>query len=193
VDAVNIRPRNLAIGAVAGLILGGAVIRLVAGGNENSTAKLSPKTTVQLTIPRAKNVTGKKLPTSTFKTFDGASATFAALAGKPVVVNVWSYTCAPCIAEMPDFEKVHQSMGDRVNIVGMNSAGDPEKNSKEFAAKTGVTYPLWHDTDAEFEGQLSIASFPATIVANADGVIVWQSNKTLTADELSAKLKELFP
>jgi cytochrome c biogenesis protein CcmG, thiol:disulfide interchange protein DsbE len=193
VDAVNIRPRNLAIGAVIGLMLGSVAIRF-ALGDDDSVAKLSSRTTVQPGIPRAKNVTGKKLPTSVFKTFDGASATFAALVGKPVVVNMWSYTCAPCIAEMPDFDKVHQSMGDRVAIIGMNSAGDSEAKAKEFAAKTGVTYPLWHDTDGgEFQGQLSIANFPATFAADADGVIVWQSFKTLSADELSAKLEELFP
>jgi cytochrome c biogenesis protein CcmG, thiol:disulfide interchange protein DsbE len=175
VDAVKIRPRNLVIGAVLGLILGGAAIRLVAGGSDNSVAKLKP--TVQPGIPRAKNVTGKKLPTATFKTFDGAPATFAALAGKPVVVNVWSYTCGPCIAEMPDFDKVHRNLGDRIAIIGMNGVGDSEKSAKEFAAKTGVTYPLWHDTDGEFEGALSVA----------------QSSKTLTADALTAKLKELFP
>jgi cytochrome c biogenesis protein CcmG, thiol:disulfide interchange protein DsbE len=192
VNAVKIRPRNLVIGAVLGLVVGGVAIRLVAG--DDSVAKLSKKTTtVQPGIPRAKTVTGKKLPTATFKTFDGAPATFAALAGKPVVVNVWSYTCGPCIAEMPDFDKVHRALGDRIAIIGMNGVGDSEKSAKEFATKTGVTYPLWHDTDGEFEGALSVASRPATFVANADGVIVWQTSKTLTADALTSKLKELFP
>jgi cytochrome c biogenesis protein CcmG, thiol:disulfide interchange protein DsbE len=193
VDAVKTRPRNLVIGAVLGLILGGATIRLVTGGSDNSVAKLSTKTTAQFTIPLAKSVTGMKLPTATFKAFDGALATFAALASKPVVVNVWSYTCGPCIAEMPDFEKVHQTWGDRVAIIGMNSEADSESKAKEFAAKTGVTYPLWHDTESAFVNAFSIASFPATIVANADGVIVWQSSKTLTAEALTSKLKELFP
>jgi thiol-disulfide isomerase/thioredoxin len=135
VNAVKIRPRNLVIGAVLGLVVGGAAIRLVAGGSDNSVAKLSKKTTtVQPGIPRAKTVTGKKLPTATFKTFDGEPATFAALAGKPVVVNVWSYTCGPCIAEMPDFDKVHRNLGNRIAIIGMNSVGDSEKSAKEFAA-----------------------------------------------------------
>jgi thiol-disulfide isomerase/thioredoxin len=191
-DQIRRLRRNLAIGAIVVFAVG-VVIRLVSNGDNASTATLSPDKTVSLTIPRAKVVTGRKLPPATFKMFDGSTTSFSALAGKPVVVNVWSWTCGPCIAEMPDLEKVHLAMGDRISFVGMNAAMDGEDKAKEFAKKTGVTYALWQDTDAKFEIDLSIASFPATIVASADGTIVWQTAKSLNADELTAKLKELFP
>jgi thiol-disulfide isomerase/thioredoxin len=170
----------------------GAIVRLVSNG-DTSTARLSPNNTVSLSIPRAKDITGRKLPVSSFTTFDGAPTSFAALSGKPILVNVWSWTCGPCIAEMPDLEKVHQAMGDRMSFVGMNAASDGEDKAKEFAKKTGVTYALWHDTDAKFETDLSIATYPVTVVAKADGTIVWQTAKSLTAAELTSKLKELFP
>jgi thiol-disulfide isomerase/thioredoxin len=191
-DHVRRLRRTLAIGAVVVFAVG-VVIRLVAGGDRTPTATLSPDNTVSLTIPRAKDVTGRKLPAASFKTFEGASTGFSALSGKPVLVNVWSWTCGPCIAEMPDLEKVHQAMGDRISFIGMNAAGDGEDKAKEFARKTGVTYALWHDTDARFQTDLSIAAYPATVVANADGTIVWQTAKSLSAGELTSKLKELFP
>jgi cytochrome c biogenesis protein CcmG, thiol:disulfide interchange protein DsbE len=157
------------------------------------TATLSPNETVSLTIARAKDVTGRKLPAATYKTFDGASAQFTGLVGKPVVVNVWSWSCGPCIAEMPDLDKVYRALGDRMSFIGMNAVSDGEDKAREFAKKTGVTYPLWHDTDGTFQTELSIAAFPATVVANADGNIVWQTARALSADELTKKLKELFP
>jgi peroxiredoxin len=190
---VSIRRRNLALGAVLGVLLGGAVIRAVVSRDATSTATLSPDRTVPLTIARASKLTGKQLPDATFQTFDGKTTTFKDLAGKPVVVNVWSWSCEPCIAEMPDFEIVHKVMGERVWVVGMNSAGDGIDRARSFADKTGVTYPLWRDTDAAFSTAFKIAVLPTTIVADQSGTVVWSANKVLNADELTAKLKELFP
>src|SRR5579885_785309 len=51
---------------------------------------------------------------------DGSSRSFADLRGTPVVVNFFSSTCVPCVAEMPALEAVNQSLGGAVHFVGID-------------------------------------------------------------------------
>ena len=57
---------------------------------------------------------------ATFKRFDGTTANFTQYRGKPLVVNFFSSTCAPCRTEMPALEAVHRSLGDSVTFLGMD-------------------------------------------------------------------------
>jgi peroxiredoxin len=136
--------------------------------------------------------TGKALPDVTFERADGSRATLADYAGQPLVVNVWSSTCAPCVKEMPEFEQVHQQVGDRVTFVGVNN-GDSTDKMLEFAAKTGVTYDLLRDPRSELSAKLGIALMPATFFVSPDGKIVRQKTGTLDEEQLRAWIDELFP
>jgi thiol-disulfide isomerase/thioredoxin len=188
------RRRNLLIGGLLGLAIGGTVFAAMAG-DDTPTARLNPNTPATLTIPKATKVTGKRLPTAPFTDWSGAQQQFATL-GKPAVVNVWSFSCDPCIDEMPEFEEVYQSVKDRITFVGINSSGDPMSKAREFATKTGVTYPLWRDninSDDSYSAAFNVASLPHTVVADAGGVVLWQKQGRLSGTELAAKLEELFP
>lgn len=41
---------------------------------------------------------------------------------RPVVVDFWGPRCAPCLALMPEVEKLAQEYGDRVKFCKLNSA-----------------------------------------------------------------------
>jgi peroxiredoxin len=138
------------------------------------------------------DATGKPLPDLTFETADGTEVRLSDFAGKPLVVNLWSSTCAPCVKEMPAFEQVHQQVGDRITFLGVNN-GDSADTMREFAKKTGVTYEVLRDAKSRLSSQLGIALLPATFYVSADGRIVEQKAGALTAEKLQAKLDELFP
>jgi thiol-disulfide isomerase/thioredoxin len=186
------RRRNVVIGGLLGLAIGAVGIAALAGRDSTPTARLDPNTPGTISIPKATKVTGKRLPTASFTDWAGAKQTFAAL-GKPAVVNVWSFSCDPCIEEMPEFEQVYQQEKDRIAFVGMNSAGDPKSKAREFATKTGVTYPLWHDDDGAYSAAFQVVSLPHTVITDAAGTVVWQKQGRLSGAELANKLKELFP
>src|SRR5918992_6276090 len=52
--------------------------------------------------------------------FEGKEFSLQDYEGRPVVVNFWSSWCPFCAAEMPDFEKVHRSIGDEVAFLGID-------------------------------------------------------------------------
>ena len=61
--------------------------------------------------------------------------------GKPLVVNFWASWCAPCIEEMPDFQRASQtSIGKGVQFVGIGI--DSADKMRPFADKLGITYVL---------------------------------------------------
>ncbi len=99
----------------------------------------------------------------------------AALRGKPAVVNFWASWCLPCVEEMPELSGMApQLSGNGIQVVGIGV--DNERNVKEFAAKTPVTYPLLVAGAAGIElarrfGD-DVGGLPFTVVLDAEGRVV---------------------
>ena len=58
------------------------------------------------------------------------------------VVNFWATWCKPCVAELPEFEKLHQTHKDKkikVILVSMDFKEELDKRVKEFLEKNKYT------------------------------------------------------
>jgi thiol-disulfide isomerase/thioredoxin len=144
-------------------------------------------------LPVAPKLGGKPLPDVPMQDFSGARKKLADLKGKPAVINVWSESCLPCKDEMPEFEKVHQAVGDRVKFVGVNSGLDSIQQARRFAKSVGITYDLWRDPEQQLNSSLKITSLPATLLVDALGNIVWAKSGQMTGEQLATKINEVFP
>jgi peroxiredoxin len=95
------------------------------------------------------------------------------LAGQVVVVNFWYAACAPCRAEAPDLESLHQQFkNDGATFLGVNVRDQPE-TALAFAETYGVTYPSIIDLDKRtglsFAGLFAPNAVPTTLVLDASG------------------------
>lgn len=126
-----------------------------------------------------------------FVTFDGESLTLAELRGRPVVVNFWASWCPACVAEMPDFEAVHQHFGDDVVFVGFAIQDDREAADR-LAAETGVTYILVEDEPGDFYRAYDGISMPTTVFLTPEGQLSEKWSGILTADSLTEKIEALL-
>jgi len=106
-----------------------------------------------------------------YETIDGGTASLAALRGKPVVVNFFASWCTPCRLEMPDFERVHAKLGDRVHFVGLNLQEDAGR-AKNVVADTSVTYTIGLDRDGAIYRGFSAFTMPTTVLLDAKGAVV---------------------
>ena len=113
------------------------------------------------------------------------------LTGKPVIVNFFASWCAPCVEEMPAFERVHRSVGDRVTIIGMANSDTVEKANATVEA-TGVTYTTFGDPQADAISYFGGLQMPTTVFIDATGRVVEVNNGQLTEAELRGKLTDLF-
>ena len=126
-----------------------------------------------------------------FVTFDGETMTLADLRGRPVVVNFWASWCPACIAEMPDFEAVHQAFGDEVAFVGIDIQDDRD-DADRLAEETGVTYILVEDPPGDFYRAYDGIAMPTTVFITAEGEFAEKHSGILTEGSLTDKINELL-
>jgi len=107
----------------------------------------------------------------------------------PAVVNLWATWCAPCRAEIPDFEEVHQARADEVRFVGINVGEDPAV-AVGFIAEVGATYDQFADLDGEVSTELRATSMPVTVVIDEDGVITTRHLGPLDQQGLNEAIDE---
>jgi thiol-disulfide isomerase/thioredoxin len=121
---------------------------------------------------------------------EGTELTTATLLGRPLVVNFWFSTCAPCAKELPAFAEVHAARGDEVRFVGINP-NDPVDVMERFAGVRGVAYELYRDPFAEVTDSIRAAAFPITLFVTPDGTIIEQTGP-LDAEELDVHIDHLL-
>ena len=93
--------------------------------------------------------------------------------GRWVVVNFWATWCVPCIQEIPEIAAFAKA---NPNVVVIGVAVDAEDNVakvKQFATKTGHSYPLVL-SDAKVEKQLGEPkALPTTRIYDPTGKVVY--------------------
>lgn len=125
---------------------------------------------------------GQQVPDVTLEGFDGADVRLRDLTGKPVVINFWASSCAPCVKEMPLIEEAHKALGDEVEFLGVD-VFEAESPGRKMIATTGVTYRQTRDPSNELVTQFGGIQLPHTVVLAADGTVSALHNKVLSTPE----------
>jgi thiol-disulfide isomerase/thioredoxin len=111
--------------------------------------------------------------------------------GRPMVVNLWFSTCAPCAKELAEFAAVEADLGDDVRFVGVDPF-DTSTAMTKFAADRGVRYELFRDPDELLGQALDVVAYPVTLLVAADGTILTATGP-ISGDVLRERLEVLFP
>lgn len=161
-----------------------ASIALVAVGSDNGDRAA----TIDARSRAADQAGGDRL---SFERPDGAQVAVADLVGEALVINFFASWCGPCRAEMPDFEQVHQQLGDDVRFIGL-AVNDRADDAAALVAETGVSYEWGFDVDAKIFEALEALVMPTTVFVNPSGEIVEVHAGILTADALAARAEALL-
>ena len=119
---------------------------------------------------------------------DGAAVDVArALAGRPAVLNLWAYWCAPCATELPAMAEYQRRVGDDVNVVTVHQ-DENETAALMRLAELGVRLPTLQDGQRRIAAALGVPNvMPATVVLRADGSVAKVLPQAFTtADEIAA-------
>jgi peroxiredoxin len=181
----------IALGAAIGA---GAVVRALEDEPER------PEPEVELTFDGSEDesatddliggeVDGDDVADISFALLEGGSMRLADLRGTPIVVNFFAEWCAPCRKEMPDFEQVHQELGDEVAFVGID-VRDSVASAERVVKETGVTYTVGRDPSGEISQQFNVVNMPSTFVLSADGEILAVHPGALDADGLRDMVRD---
>jgi thiol-disulfide isomerase/thioredoxin len=105
---------------------------------------------------------------------DGSTFSMDQLRGEVFVLNVWSTLCAPCVAELPTLDGLHEVVkadGVRVLCVATDEDGD---RVRRLVNEHGWRVPVLVLGDARLPPVFDSEWIPATYVVAADGRVVYQ-------------------
>jgi thiol-disulfide isomerase/thioredoxin len=127
---------------------------------------------------------GSGLRSGQYLTLDGATASIDDFKGAPLVVNFFASWCTPCRLEMPDFERVHRTLGDKVQFVGLNVQEDVDR-ANNVVNDTKVTYTIGLDKDGIIYRGYNGVTMPMTVFLDAQGKVVKMHGGALDAADLT--------
>ncbi len=105
-------------------------------------------------------------------TLDGERTSFQAYEGKTIFLNFWATWCPPCIAEMPNIQKLYESFEHNDEIVFvMLSLDENHNNARAFMERKNFTLPVFFLVGRKPSVYNSTA-IPTTYVISPDGYIV---------------------
>ena len=118
----------------------------------------------------------------TFQNFEELNAYIQNNSEKPLVVNFWATWCAPCVKELPYFQKLHQENPNiKVVTVSLDFEKQVESKLKPFLKKKNYSFVTTYMADKKFNNWISkvdenwSGAIPATWIINGNkGVFVEQ-------------------
>ena len=107
---------------------------------------------------------------------------FSEFSNKPVFLNFWGTWCSPCIAEMPDIQKLYEQFENQIDFVLVSSEEIEDIN--KFIATKKLTIPVYQ-LKTPIPEIFHSTSIPTTFIIDSSGKIVlmhkgvakWNSKK----------------
>ena len=111
----------------------------------------------------------------TFKTFDELNTYIKQNNSKPLVINFWATWCAPCVKELPYFEKLNkENQNIKVILVSLDFEKQVENKLIPFLKKKKIASTSIYLADKDYNSWLPkidknwSGSIPATVIFNQD-------------------------
>lgn len=111
---------------------------------------------------------------SGFKMVDlnGKQVNFESLKGKVVFLNIWATWCPPCIAEMPNIQKLYDKVGsDKIAFVMLSVDEGGMAKVKKFIDRKKYTFPVYIPA-SQFPQEFYSNAIPTTFIISPEGKIV---------------------
>lgn len=156
--------------------------------------QLSPNQKTALNQERPE--VGHPAPDFTLRNLQGNLEGLGDYRNKVIVLNFWATWCAPCLEEMPAFEKLYRRYrSEWMTVLAVSlDKGDISK-VKSFVDTHNLTFPVLIDSDGAAEKLYPSFTIPFTYVidkegkvaARVDGAKNWASSETFAALEILIK------
>lgn len=147
---------------------------LLATGVKNADVPETSQNPDATEVMEAAATANSEMAGAGFKMVDlqGKQVNFESLKGKVVFLNIWATWCPPCIAEMPNIQKLYEKVGsDKIAFVMLSvDEGGMEKVQK-FINKKKYTFPVYMPA-SQFPQEFYSTAIPTTFIISPDGKIV---------------------
>lgn len=160
-----------------------------------SLAKLNNEGVRRVAEGRLKVETLREQPLDLkFTAVDGSEVDLKTMRGKVVLLDFWATWCGPCIAELPNIQKVYRQYHDKgFEVVGVSlDSQDDAGKLKTFIKERGVPWPQHFDGlgwKNRFAQEFGVMAIPEQLLFDQQGKLV--SNKA-RGEVLQTEVKRLL-
>ncbi|HXD34147.1 MAG TPA: thioredoxin-like domain-containing protein [Pyrinomonadaceae bacterium] len=100
----------------------------------------------------------------------------AALKGKVVLLDFWTYGCINCIHIIPDLKRLEQKYPNQLVVIGVHSAKfENEKeteNIRRIILRYEIEHPVYNDADFKVWRSYTVNAWPTQVLIDPAGYII---------------------
>jgi DNA-binding beta-propeller fold protein YncE len=100
----------------------------------------------------------------------------AALKGKVVLLDFWTYGCINCIHIIPDLKKLEAKYANQLVVIGVHSAKfDNEKeteNIRRIIMRYEIEHPVYNDADFRVWQSYAVRAWPTQVLIDPAGYLI---------------------
>ena len=136
---------------------------------------------------------GEQLPDFTLTRTDGSVFTLSEYRGRVVILNLWATWCAPCVKELPYFDRLLREHPGEVEILAIHSdmiSDDVAAFLADFDYRIGFVVDESGSVIASVNGSTML---PQTVVLNAYGEVTYNRVASVTYEMLEELLAAAAP
>src|ERR671938_1367970 len=119
----------------------------------------------------------------------------AALRGKVVLLDFWTYGCVNCMHIIPDLKRLEAKYANQLVVIGVHSAKfDNEKeteNIRRIVLRYGLEHPVVNDADFRIWNAYAVRAWPTLVLIDPAGYVVGQVSGEGHYDVLDQAVGEL--
>ncbi len=136
---------------------------------------------------------GKMAPDFTLKdVLQGKDFSLSQYKGKVVMINFFTFFCAPCREEMPDLNAIYKENKDKgFQTLGIALSSDPTQ-IRFLVKQLGLDYPVLTGNDKVGKDYGDVAVVPTTFIIDKQGKIVHAILGTRKKEELAKMIQALL-
>ena len=99
----------------------------------------------------------------------GPQSTLAEATGKAVLIDAWGIHCGPCLASLPDIEKIAKRYKNKMLVFGAHSQAGTDDEVKEVVKKNKLSYTITQGVTSP----VPFSGIPRVFVFDPAGALVF--------------------
>ncbi len=120
----------------------------------------------------------------------------AALRGKLVLLDFWTFCCINCIQSLPALQKVEETFSEEAVVIGVHSpkfaAEKDARNLRAAVARYGIRHPVIHDPELILWRAYAVHAWPTLVFVGPDGTVLGVTSGEPEALDLLNTVREIL-